>query len=382
MKILILSCATGEGHNSCAKALQKEMEVQGLNAEVQDTLALVSKTLSQSVSNAYVFSTKGPVFQASYKIGSFVSERFDSLKSPVYRVNRLYAKYLYDYILNNNFDAVVCVHLFPAEAMTALHRKAKLCVPTYFISTDYTCIPFLSETELDYYIIPHEHLLEEFVEKGIAREKLFPIGIPIDEEKFCTRMNQLIARNQMMKIMNWPDQMFQGHWYLIMSGSMGFGHLGCLIDNLIKRIRANDSIICVCGNNKSIFNTLKAKFNQDTKVQILGFISEVSILMDASDVILSKPGGLTSTETISKGIPLVHTEPIPGVESENARFFHYHNLSYHTDDVNQQVHIAMRLCEDSTYRERMISAQKNNANPFAATQIVQQIKKDLSLTKG
>ncbi len=370
MKVLILSCNTGEGHNSCAKALQKAMLRQGIQCEVVDTLSLVSETLSNRVSDAYVFSTKGPIFEIAYKMGEFFSDNLTRSKSPIYQSNKLYAKRLYDYIVDNHFDAVVCVHLFPAEALTALHRKAKMTVPTFFVMTDYTSIPFLSETELDYYIIPHEHLVEEFVEKGLPREKIIPIGIPVDEAKFTTRLPQLEARQQMAQTMGWPMDDTNGHWYLIMSGSMGFGNLGDLVSELIQRIRPEDRIICVCGHNQKVYQSLRQEFDDQSQLWTIGFTDQVSALMDASDVIFTKPGGITSTETIVKGLPLVHTAPIPGLEEYNARFFHYHNLSYHTNDIAQQVSVAMRLAEDATYREKMLTAQRANANSHASDDVV------------
>lgn len=370
MKVLILSCNTGEGHNSCAKALKLAFDRQGVECNVADTLALVSETLSRRVSEAYVFSTKGPVFEMAYKFGDFVSDKLELFKSPVYETNRLYAKQLNDYILDNRYDAVICVHLFPAEALTALHRKAKLKVPSYFVMTDYTCIPFLSETELDHYIIPHEHLVEEFVEKGVPREKIIPLGIPVDEAKFVQRLPRQEARQLMASAMQWDLDGADGHWYLMMSGSMGFGNLGELVSELLLRIRPEDRVICVCGRNEKTYNSLHQEFEGNRQLWLTGFTDQVSRLMDASDVIFTKPGGITSTETIVKGIPLVHTAPIPGLENYNARFFHYHNLSYHTMDVRQQAAVAIRLAEDPSYRDRMLRAQREHSNPHTSDDVV------------
>lgn len=369
-KILILSCNTGEGHNSCAKALRLAMEQRGIECEVADTLALVSETLSHRVGEAYVFSTRGPMFEMAYKFGGFVSDRLDLIKSPVYNTNRLYAKRLYDHIVEGGFDAVICVHLFPAEALTALHRQAKLEVPTFFVMTDYTCIPFLAETELDCYVIPHEHLVEEFVEKGLPREKIVPLGIPVDEARFTARTPKAEAREAIAREMGWQTEGAGGHWYLIMSGSMGFGNLGELVGELLQRITADDRIICVCGRNEKVHQSLLDEFGGEQRLWLTGFTDKVSLLMDASDVIFTKPGGITSTETIVKGMPLVHTAPIPGLENYNARFFHYHNLSYHTCDVPQQAAVAIRLATDEAYRQRMLRAQADNANPHTSDDVV------------
>ncbi len=146
MKILILSCNTGEGHNSSAYSLKAAMKSQGIDCEVQDTIALMSPVASKNVSDAYVYSTKSSLFEHAYKLGEAVSNMDTYFKSPVYAANKIYTKQLYDLIIDGGYDAVVCVHLFPAEALTALKRKAKIAVPTVFVMTDYTCIPFLTET--------------------------------------------------------------------------------------------------------------------------------------------------------------------------------------------------------------------------------------------
>ena len=368
MKILILSCNTGEGHNSCAKALQIAMQRRGISCKVQDTLALASEGLSQRVGDAYLFSTRGSLFEFVYKFGGFVSNNIDAWQSLVYGANRLYAKKLYDHIKQHNIDIVVCVHLFPAEAITALKRNMHLDIPSYFIMTDYTCIPFLQETDMDYYIIPHEHLIEEFVEKGVPREKIVPIGIPVNEKKFTTRLPKAKARAQLTHFHS--NLRAEGNWYLVMSGSMGYGNVEQLIAQLLQDIRPEDSIICVCGRNESLLHSLQEKFAEQRQLCLLGFTDQVSMLMDAANVIFTKPGGITSTEAIVKNIPLIHTHPIPGLENHNAQFFHQHSMSYFTTDIQQQVVVAKRLCEDLHYRKQMLRHQRENANPHSSDDVI------------
>lgn len=370
MKILILSCNTGEGHNSCAKALKKAMDRRGVACEIQDTLALISATLSQRVSNAYVYSTRGSLFEMVYKLGGFVSNNSDSRQSLIYSANKLYAERLHNYIIDNGFDVVVCVHLFPAEALTALQRNAQLRIPTYFVMTDYTCIPFLSETDLDYYVIPHEHLIEEFAERGIPREKIIPIGIPVDEQRYASRQPRLRARRMLAQQMGWDITTATGHWYLLMSGSMGFGNLGELVEQLLRTIRPEDGVICVCGRNEDMQHSLQEAFAGNQQLWVLGFTDQVPLLMDASNVIFTKPGGITSTEAIVKHIPLIHTAPIPGLEDRNAHFFHQHGLSYHANDVAQQVAVAMRLCQDQAYRQQMLRQQREHANTRSSDDVI------------
>ena len=125
MKILILSCNTGEGHNSCAKALQIAMQRRGISCEIQDTLALVSEGLSQRVGNAYLFSTRGSLFEFVYKFGGFVSDNIDAWQSLVYGANRLYAKKLYDHPHLFYYDGLYVYPLFARNGYGLLYHPSR-----------------------------------------------------------------------------------------------------------------------------------------------------------------------------------------------------------------------------------------------------------------
>ena len=163
MKVLILSCNTGEGHNSAAKALKSHLLSIGIDCTITDTFSLVGNHASQRLSDFYIYSTRTNLFKHMYRIGEAVSDMLDTVKSPVYLWNKSYSHKLQKYISSNGFDAVICVHLFPAQAMTALRLSGKSSIPTVFVMTDYSWIPFLDETVMDYYVIPHEHRIGDRV---------------------------------------------------------------------------------------------------------------------------------------------------------------------------------------------------------------------------
>ena len=361
MKVLILSCSTGEGHNSAARAYLEYLQSQGIEAEVQDTMGLVSTSAKERTSEIYLFSTRTKLFGMVYKAGAAVSDSMESSKSPVYYANKLYCDRLHDYIEANGFDTVVCVHIFPAEAVTALKRKGKLTAKSVFIMTDYTCIPFMKDTELDYYIVPHEHLIEECVKKGLPREKLRPFGIPVRAVFHQAAADKMEARGQCILEYGYMDT--AKRWFLLMSGSMGFGHIQDSVRAILHQCGSDVEVILVCGNNTELREKLQKNFHHDTNVVVLGFTDKVPLLMDACDVIFTKPGGLSSTEAAAKHIPIIHTAPIPGCETCNALFFHYHDLSYATTDVTEQVCRAVVLASPGPEREKMIAHQKENINP-------------------
>ncbi len=376
--MLILSCGTGGGHNSAAAAVQEELLRRGHGVTLLNPLDLSGGKLAERVDHAYIDLAQAAPggFGAIYAIGN--AYRRLPWRSPVYFANGHAADALADYLRQHPVDVIVMTHLFPAEMLTYLKNHGVTIPKTLFITTDYTCIPFLPETELDRYVIAHEDLVEEFVEKGIPREKIVPLGIPVDEERYGTRLDRNAARALVCDEFAWEPSSEESRWFLIMGGSMGFGNMGGLISTLLRRIQPEDRVICICGRNEVQKTSLLEEFGYDGRFLATGFTDRVPELMDASDVLFSKPGGITGTEAVLKNIPLVHTSPIPGLETYNARFFHYHNMSYSTSDPLMQAEVALRLCNDASWRERMVQAQKRNSNSRCCRDITELV---LTLTR-
>ena len=163
MKVLILSCDTGEGHNSAAAAVAGALTQRGIESHVFDPLVLAGKYAERFVSGAYTtIMKKAPsAFNALYRAGDIYSST--GITSPVYHANARYAANLRAFIETNGYDRVVCTHLYPMETLTAIRKSGDFTVPCYGVLTDYTCIPFLAETDLDGYFIAHEDLRAELV---------------------------------------------------------------------------------------------------------------------------------------------------------------------------------------------------------------------------
>ena len=264
MKLLVLSCATGEGHNSAANALIEAIERKGYEYTLADPLDFRSKKAAKIAANTYngIIKNAPAVFGAIYGVGALYSAT--KITSPIYLANAKYAGKLRAYIEDEGFDAVLCTHLFAMEALTALKKKTDYAVPSYGILTDYTCIPFLRETVLDGYFIPHEALRQELVEPRY---------------------------------------------------------------------------------------------------------------MNAADVMISKPGGLSSTEAAVANIPLVHILAFSGCETKNAAFFSEHGTSVRAENAKEAVAAALSLLNDPDRAEAMRQAQRDNFPPDAADRIIESVTK-------
>ncbi|MEI3529772.1 MAG: glycosyltransferase [Bacilli bacterium] len=359
MKVLLLSCNTGEGHNSAARALKEQLEEYHITCDFVDALGLANKKISKKITDLYVASTAGnpTVFKMMYKAGELYSKI--KIKSPVYGMNKLCKKSLTKFINDGNYDVIIATHLFPAETLTAM-KKTNPNLHFLAVATDYVSIPFWEETNPDYFIIPHQELVSDFQKKGIAKEKLLPMGIPVS-----LKFNKHIDKKQARLELDLPTK---GDVILIMSGSMGFGNLELTIQKLLIKFDNKVTLVVLCGNNTKIRNTLKEKFNQNN-VHLKDFTTEVSKYMDASDVILTKPGGLTSTETAVKHIPTILTTPIPGCETYNAKFFEKHGLALVDSDIDAIVNKTHLLINDKKLTKSMINNQKKVINAKAARDI-------------
>lgn len=369
MKVLILSCNTGEGHNAAGHAIHEKMLQMGVASEFADTLAIAGGRVSRSVNNTYVgITTSSPkTFGRIYSIGRAVSD-FNTqtlhCKSPVYAANTLYRNKLARFIKSGGYDVAVMPHLFPAECLTSLRRRGMLDIPFVNVATDYACIPFWEETSPDYFVIPHGDLAEDFYSRNIPREKLLPFGIPVSD-CFRQKTDKAQARRQLGLASDRPI-------LLIMSGSMGFGHLGELTEALLAGFGGGTQIVILCGRNEALRKRLSDRLAEHSNVMLQPFTDQVSLFMDAADMVFTKPGGLTSTEAAVKRTLLVHTAPIPGCETINARFFSERGLSVSApESCGATAEAAFALWQNREAQAAMLDAQRRHINPHAADDICQ-----------
>lgn len=369
LKVLILSCNTGQGHNSAGRAVYQRLAGLGVACEMKDALSFAGEKASRVVSSCYVnITTHAPfLFHGLYNAGNLIST--SRLKSPVYWANLSYTDNLYRYIEDNGFDCVVTPHLFPAEALTHLKRKHALSARCYAVATDYTCIPFWEETELDGYFLPHRDLVGEFADKGLPRERLYPLGIPVSQA-FAQHTGQSQARAQL----GLPEE---GKLFMMMSGSMGFGNLEDLLARLLRLCHNGEHVLVLGGGNEKMKQRLRLRYQSHPQVTILDFTSQVPLYMDACDLLFTKPGGLTSTEAAVKQLPLVHTDPIPGCETKNARFFKQRGLSLSQKNPAELLAAAYRLAYDENAQAAMFAAQRRHVDPDAADNICRFLQQTL-----
>lgn len=359
MRVLILSCNTGGGHNAAGRAVEEVFKDNGHEAEMLDYLCLAGDKVSKTVGNFYVETVKTApgVFGAVYQLGMLVSRICK--RSPVYYVNAIMAKYIKAYLKENPADAIIMPHLYPAETITYMKRRGVKLPLTVAVMTDYTCIPFWEETNCDYYITPHESLNDEIIKRGLPEEKLKPFGIPVSS--VC---GSGIKKSEARAQLGLDERM---KYILVSGGSMGAGNIWRLVNKLSASADNNEKIILICGSNRKLYSRFKKASLKGVTVK--GHVNNMPLYLRACDIIYTKPGGLTSTEAAVSGIPIVHTSPIPGCETKNRKFFKENGLCITAHTVDGMVKKGMELLRDSERCSEIVRRQKEVINKNSARDI-------------
>lgn len=361
MRLLVLSSNNGQGHNSAARALLESAAERGYMGIMIDSMLFDSPKKSEFYQKVHV---EGALHAPKlFEKGNRLAERIEEsgIPSPEYRSSARHTDRALRFIRDNGFDTVVATHVFAAQLLTHLQGELKDSIKTAFVATDYSYIPFTSETSLDVYFLPHRELIGKYEESAPGKNYI-ATGIPTSRRKM-EKTEKSAARLALGLPGDVPIA-------VVMTGSMGFGNTVPLVKSLLEKTSWNTLILVLCGNNGHLVDTLREKFPDENRVRPLGYTDQVGLYLDAGDVLLSKPGGLSSTEAAVKEIPLVHITPIPGWEEDNVRFFTGLGLSLTGDTPEEMASAAAMLLSDKAAADGMRRCQRGEINKNAASDII------------
>ncbi len=357
MKVLVLSCSTGGGHNACAHYITEEFASHKIACDYVNYLELIGDKTAKIVEKLYLDSTKGKgnVFKNIYKLGELYNK--SNIKSPVYLLNKMAKDKVLNFIKENNYDIVICTHLFPSMCLTEI--KKEYDIKLINVATDYECIPFWNETNPDKFVIPSSKLLKNFMAKGFKKEVLLPLGIPVAHSFLHPKTKPKLPRDKDM--------------IMLVSGSMGFGNMKNLIFDLLEDF-PNNYFLVICGNNHKMEQELKTIPNKNLIVK--GFTKNINAYMRESKVVITKPGGLTTTEVSVLNKPLIHMMPIPGVENHNADFFAKYHMSLKASNSKEVITCLHNILENPEIPRKLITNQKKYINQNSGKDLVKFVKEN------
>lgn len=372
-RIAILHATAGSGHKRAAQALAKAFSTlaPGVLVREVDTLVFASRLYRGTYAASYnTMAARAPrLWGVLYR--SWASAPVNRGTAPVrLALDRLNLRRLGRVIERERPDAIVCTHFLPIEALSHARGSGKLQAPLYCVITDFTAHPFWAFKNVDRYFVAGEKVAEELARHGVPRTSIQVTGIPVDP-RFAIAVGCDAARGALGLPTDRP-------MVLVMGGGSGVGPLAELAERL-ARLAVTPSVVVVCGTNERLRREVMALASAATdrtmgtnpapRIVAYGFTDQVDTLLEACDVVVSKAGGLTCSEALIKGAPLVIYKPTPGQEVQNAEYLESGGAARHADSIDDVVTVVERWLVDDRERAAVRSAATRLAAPHAAEEI-------------
>lgn len=375
MRVLILTVSSGQGHNMCAKAVSTALEDRGAETRVVDTITYINEWVGKQLDKTYLGMSKHtPDFwKWVYTTGVKISERSYSKNHPLKLpyIPQRFRQLVQDYDPN----VVVCTHVFASLLISKLRQDNGLTVPVIGVNTDFTLHPFWEMVEQDYIVLAGKGMDYAVEKRGISQDKILPIGLPVDP-KFNTQIEMKEARTQL--------GLEEKPTLLLMSGSMGYGDIGESVKKL-DVLPMDFQMVVICGNNEKMRTELEdglARKEYQKNIRVLGFVDNVHEYMCAADMVCTKPGGLSVSESMNLRRPIVLTEPIPGLEELNAVFLVNNGVAVQSSKPYPLDEAIFNLMRNPERRHQIIEAQSKMTPGHAAEHLADFILERQSIGQG
>ena len=323
-KILIFYASYGGGHLSAAKSINNYLyeNYPDIQTELVDCMKYINAVLEKLTTGAYREMAK--------KAPKLWKEVYDhsqrGLLSKISKnSNKLMARKLAKLILESSPDLILSTHPFSSQMVSYLKKKGELNCKLATILTDFEIHEqwIVGHEYTDLYFVSNEHMKDELIEHSIPASQIFVTGIP-----FSNRFLQNFDRKNIFKMFNLDINKKVALFF-------GGGEFGLGKDKTVQILKdlisvANDfQIVSIAGKNEKMklaFEEVLSDMNVENRVRVLPFTDKVPELMSISSVVITKPGGLTTTESLVSNLPIIVINPLPGQEEENALFLEKNNV--------------------------------------------------------
>ena len=358
-KIIIFYASYGGGHLSAAKSIEKHISnnFPENNIQLIDCMKYINKTIEKISTAAYRELAK----KMPWAWGKIYN---DSQKGPLAhissRANAFMAVKLLKLLKQEKPDLIISTHPFGSQMCGYLKRKGKINSEIATIMTDFKSHDqWLVENEyVNYIFVSNENMKNELLEKNIPSSKIYVTGIPVGE-KFLKKYN----KKEILDSLNFSEN--KKTILFFAGGEFGLGKTQTLniFEHLVKNFN-NIQIIAISGKNETMKNNfikITEEYNKQNSVKILEYTDKVAEFMSISELVITKPGGLTTSESLVSNLPMIIINPIPGQEEENAEFLEKNKVGIwmrKNDDIDLSLNIILN-------DETILNNMKNNIKLIA-----------------
>ncbi len=367
MKVIIFYASYGGGHLNAAKSIQECIlnNYKEIDVELIDCMKYVNITIEKITTAAYREMAK----KAPWAWGRIYA---DSQKGPLAHIssrsNKIMAIKLLKLLREKNPDLIISTHPFGSQMCSYLKRKNKIHAKIATIMTDFAPHDqwLVGSDFTDYFFVAHKKMKDYLISKNIDERKIFDTGIPISN-RFLVDYD----KNSILKELEFHDNkktiLFFG------GGEFGLGKTRTVeIFECFVKLFKNTQIIAISGKNEKMrnaFEKIVEENNRTDSIKVFEYTKQVPEFMSISDLVVTKPGGLTTSESLASNLPMVIINPIPGQEEENAEFLEENGIAIwikKTDDPYKKL-------ENLFSDEKKLADMKENTKKLARKYSTQNI---------
>lgn len=299
-KILILSQLFGSGHTKAAEALAQG--IAQLEPSIHTQIVEIGKMLHPKSTAIFFHSYKKLITMYPWLWKKIYESKqsqpiSDWLQFTIYQLFHRKLEQMLDQIQP---DLVICTHPFNSSSIARLKKRGypiNLCT----VITDFHAHGMWVQPEVDLYLVSDDDVHQQLRKMGIPKYRIAVTGIPV-KSNFWKKTDKQEARRR-LHLKDLPTVM-------IMGGGLGLGGIQELAHSLIKWREFVQILICTGYNDSLRFALQRNAHFQHQHIVILGFVDMIDTLLDAADLLITKPGGLTCFEALSKGVPMLIFQPI------------------------------------------------------------------------
>ena len=363
-RVLILSASVGNGHVTAAEALKQAFEIKGLASEVrhEDVLKFTNPVFRRLYGKAYLDLLK----HAPEILGWMYDQLDEPWKTEKRRLffDKLNTAPLVKMIREYKPDWIVCTHFLPSEIVSDLKAKGKLECPQAIVVTDFDVHALWFCRNYEHYFVALDETKANLVAHGFGSEKITVTGIPI-APLFSEQKPKQAMREKYGLETDLPT-------VILSLGGFGVGKIDTLLDAL-RSISRPIQILAMCGKNEELKKKLETTPKGDVRIIPVGYTKAMDEYMTASDLIVGKPGGLTTCEALAKGLVFVIVNPIPGQEERNSDHLLENGVAIRSNNPATLGFKIEQLLDDPARMAQMHKNALKLARPRAAMDIAEKL---------
>ena len=368
-RVLVLSASAGAGHLRAAEAIEKAIRLRGVATEVQhvDVLKYTNKVFRHFYSKAYI----DLVNNAPEVLGWLYDHLDDPAKNDPIRLafDRLNANPFIRFLQRYQPDVAICTHFLPSGIISSLKAEGKIKVVNAVVVTDFDVHAMWLCHHVEQYFVALEETKVHLRALGVPESLITISGIPIDPVFAEAKDKRAMRRKHGL-----DEECFI---ILVSAGGFGVGPVGHLFQALAQ-LAHRAQVVMVCGRNEPLrieLTEAAKKLAKRSKVSftLLGFTSDMDELMTAADLFVGKPGGLTTSEALSKGLAMVVINPIPGQEERNSDHLLEQGAAIRCNNLPALAYKIDTLIDRTGKLAQMSENARNLGKPTAAFTVVDRL---------